>query len=138
MQWRHTIMNSDKIQYLTIKPRIMATNFWDRKGSLLVNFLPRGDTVSSAAYCEMLKKLLQSVQNKQRGMLTRGVCVLHDNACLHTARATQELLQSLKLEILAPPPQRPDLAPSDYHLFSKLKESLAGKTIRTMMRLKTR
>jgi hypothetical protein len=31
----------------------------------------------------------------------------------------------------------PDLAPSDYHLFSKLKESLAGKNFRTMMRFKT-
>jgi histone-lysine N-methyltransferase SETMAR len=76
----------------------------------------------------MLKKLLQSVQNKRRGMLMRGVCILHDNACLHTARATHELLQFFKLEVLAPPPQSPDLAPSDCHLFSKLKESLAGKT----------
>jgi hypothetical protein len=39
----------------------------------------------------------------------------------------QELLQSFKWEVLAHPPHSPDLAPSDYHLFSKLKESLAGK-----------
>jgi hypothetical protein len=40
----------------------------------------------------------------------------------------QELLQSLKWEVLAHPPHSPDFSPSDYHLFSKLKESLAGKT----------
>jgi hypothetical protein len=40
----------------------------------------------------------------------------------------QELLQSFKWEVLAHPPHSPDLAPSDYHLFSKLKESLALKT----------
>jgi hypothetical protein len=61
-------------------------------------------------------------------MLTRGVCLLHDNAHPHTARAMQELLQSFKWEVLAHPPHRPDLAPSNYHLFAKLKESLAGKT----------
>jgi histone-lysine N-methyltransferase SETMAR len=37
-------------------------------------------------------------------------------------------LQSFRWEVLAPPPQSPDLAPSDNHLFPKLKESLAGKS----------
>jgi histone-lysine N-methyltransferase SETMAR len=54
--------------------------------------------------------------------------LLHNNALPHTARATQELLQSFKWEILAHPPHSPDLAQSDYYLFSKLKESMAGKT----------
>jgi hypothetical protein len=31
-------------------------------------------------------------------------------------------------EVLAHPPHSPDLAPNDYNLLSKLKESLAGKT----------
>jgi hypothetical protein len=40
-----------------------------------------------------------------------------------------DLLQSLKWKVLAHPSHSPDLAPSNYHhLFSKLKESLAGKT----------
>jgi hypothetical protein len=41
---------------------------------------------------------------------------------------TQELLQSLKWDVFAHPSHSPDLAPSDYHLISKLKETLAGKT----------
>jgi hypothetical protein len=40
----------------------------------------------------------------------------------------RSLLQSFKWEVLAQPPHSPDLAPSDYHLFYKLKKSLAGKT----------
>jgi hypothetical protein len=102
--------------------KITATIFWDRKEPLLINFLPR-DTINIAAYCETLKKLNQAIPNKRRGMLTRGVCLLHDNTHPHTARARamQELLQSFKWEVLAHPP-------SDYHFFSKLKESLAGKT----------
>jgi hypothetical protein len=34
----------------------------------------------------------------------------------------------MKWEVLAHPSHSPDLATSDYHLFSKLKESLGGKT----------
>jgi histone-lysine N-methyltransferase SETMAR len=138
----HTLANSEKIQ----NRKIMATLFWDRKGPLLVNLLPRGDAINAAAYCETLKNLHWAIQNKRRGMLTRGVCLLHDNACPHSARSTQELLQSFKWEVLAHPPHKqellqsfkwevlahpphsPDLAPSNYHLFSKLKESLAGKS----------
>jgi hypothetical protein len=59
-------------------------------------------------------------------MLMRGVCLVDDNARQHTARAF--VLQSFKWEVLAHPPPRPNLAPSDYHLFYKLKESLVGKT----------
>jgi histone-lysine N-methyltransferase SETMAR len=108
--------------------KIMATIFWDRKGPLLVNFLVRGDTINAAAYCEMLEKLRWDIRNKRRGMLMRGVCLLHDNACPHTARVMQELLQSFKWEVLAHPPHSPDLTLSDYHFISKLKESLAGKS----------
>jgi hypothetical protein len=108
--------------------KIMPTIFWDRKGPLLFNSLPQGDTINAAACCEMLKKLCRAIQNKRRGMLTQGVCLLHYNACPHTACATQELLSSYKWEVLAHPPHSPDLWPNDYHLFFKLKESLAGKT----------
>jgi hypothetical protein len=54
-----------------------------------------------------------------------------DARSLLTARATQELLQSFKWEVLAHPPHtpdRPDLAPGDYHLVTTLKESPALKT----------
>jgi hypothetical protein len=82
--------------------KIMAAIFWDRKDPLLDNFLPRGDTINAAAYCEALKKLCRAIQNKWRGMLRRGVCLQHDNARPHTALATQDLLQSFKWEVSAP------------------------------------
>jgi histone-lysine N-methyltransferase SETMAR len=60
-------------------------------------------------------------------MLTRGVSLLHYNVRHHTARVSQELLTSFGWDIVAHPPYSPDLAPSDYHLFTKLKEFLGGK-----------
>ncbi|KAJ4432082.1 hypothetical protein ANN_20696 [Periplaneta americana] len=44
--------------------------FWDRKGILLIDFLPRGETVNADRYCETLRKLRCIIQNKRRGMLT--------------------------------------------------------------------
>ena len=35
----------------------MSMVFWERKGVLLVDFLLRGDTINSLAYCETLKKI---------------------------------------------------------------------------------
>ena len=43
---------------------------------------------------------------------------------LHTAAHTAETFRKLKFEVMAHPPYSPDLAPSDYHLFSPLKEAL--------------
>jgi histone-lysine N-methyltransferase SETMAR len=60
-------------------------------------------------------------------MLTCSVCLLHDNARAHTARATQQLLQSFNWEVLDHPAHSPDLAPSDFHLFLHVKKYLGGR-----------
>lgn len=60
-------------------------------------------------------------------MLTRGVSLLHDNARPHTARVTHDLLVRFGWDVINHPPYSPDLAPSDFHLFTKLKEFLGGK-----------
>ena len=47
---------------------------------------------------------------------------MHDNAPAHKALATQKKLDYLRFQCIDHPPYSPDLAPSDYHLFSGLKE----------------
>jgi hypothetical protein len=44
----HPFSNSEKIR--NVNEEIMATVFGDRKGPLLVDFLPRGDAINAAAY----------------------------------------------------------------------------------------
>jgi hypothetical protein len=46
------------------KWKIICTVFWDRQGVLLVVVLPQGTTITSAVYCETLKKLRRAIQNK--------------------------------------------------------------------------
>jgi hypothetical protein len=53
-------------------------------------------------------------------MLTKGVVLLHDNARPHTAACINALIKCFNWEIFNHPSYSPDLAPSDYHLFSKM------------------
>ncbi|GFV38422.1 uncharacterized protein TNCV_4393031 [Trichonephila clavipes] len=50
--------------------KVMCTVFRDRKGILLIDFLPRGERVNADPYSETLWKLRRAIQNKRRGMLT--------------------------------------------------------------------
>ena len=64
-------------------------------------------------------------------MLTKGVVLLHDNARPHTAARTNALIKLYNWEIFDHPPYSPDLAPRDYHLFSKMKVWLATQLFHT-------
>ena len=106
-------------------------------GPILEHYQDRGSIVNSARYSEMLiDRLKPEIRSKRRGQLSKGIVLLHDNACPHTATHTVETLQKLKFEALAHPPYSPDLAPSDYHLFGPLKEALRGHRFTTDQELK--
>jgi len=107
----------------------MASIFWDRKGILLVGFMPPGTTINAAAYSDTLTRLRRAIQNKRRGILSRGVCLLHDNARPHSAHVTTALLEKFKWDILDHPPYSLDLEPSGFNLFLHLKKHLAGKRL---------
>jgi transposase len=64
-------------------------------------------------------------------MLTKGVVLLHDNVRPHTAPHTHALIKLFNSEIFDHPPYSPDLAPSDYHLFIKMKVWLATQRFHT-------
>ncbi|KAJ4436006.1 hypothetical protein ANN_18630 [Periplaneta americana] len=64
---------------------------------------------------------------QRRGMLSHGIVLLHDNARPYTAAATRDLLEQFLWELFDHLLYSPDLASSDFHLFTKLKEFLSGK-----------
>lgn len=127
-QWMHphSPNKPKKFKQTFSNRKRMATVFWDRRGVLLVDFMPPGHTINSEVYCETLKNLRRAIQNKRRGQLTRGIVLLHDNARPHTAARTAALLNDFQWEVFNHPPYSPDLAPSDYHLFPKMKVWLGG------------
>lgn len=105
----------------------MATVFWDRDGILLIKWLPEGHTVTGNYYVQVLTELREKIKSERRGKLTHGVWILHDNARAHTCQQTTKAIHDLGFRQLPHPPYSPDLAPSDYWLFSKMKEPLRGK-----------
>ena len=62
-----------KVQASIFIRKIIATVFWDRKGILLIDFVERGVTINANAYCETVRKLRRTIQNKRRGMLSSGI-----------------------------------------------------------------
>jgi len=110
----------------------MLTLFWDEQGVILEHYMPRGSTVNSAMYADLLKNHLRpAIQSKRRGLLSTGVLLQHDNARPHTARSTVGTIQDLSFECLPQLPCSPDLTPSDFHVFGPLKEAMGGKSFRS-------
>ncbi|GBP22177.1 Mariner Mos1 transposase [Eumeta japonica] len=64
-------------------------------------------------------RLKQEAEKKRPELINReGVVFHHDDARLHTSLATQQILREFDWEVLMRSPYGPDLAPSDFHLFS--------------------
>ena len=100
----------------------------DWKGVIFFELLSLNRTINSAVYCEQLDKLSVALQQKRPELVNREVIVFrHDNARPHTALTSREKLLQLGWEALPHPPYSPDLAPSDFHLFRSLQNSLNGK-----------
>ncbi|GBM26652.1 Histone-lysine N-methyltransferase SETMAR [Araneus ventricosus] len=76
---------------------------------------------------QTLRKLRQAIQNRRRGMLSGGIVLVHDNSRPHTALKLKNCWINLNGVIFDHPPYIPDLAPSDFHLFRKLKDFLGCK-----------
>jgi histone-lysine N-methyltransferase SETMAR len=68
-----------------------------------------------------LKKIFKTVRNENHAVLQQ------DNSTPHTSARTREAIKRLSFSLLPHPQYSPDLAPSDLHLFPKLKEHLRGQ-----------
>jgi histone-lysine N-methyltransferase SETMAR len=79
----------------------------------------------------MLNKLRRLIQNKWHRKLTKGIILLLDKAWPHTMACPNALIKLFNWENFDHPPYSPDLALSDYHLFTKMKVWLATQHFHT-------
>ena len=107
--------------------KMMLTAFFYRRGLLMADFLPRGQTINGNYYATLLLRLREEIKSKRRGRLTRGIRLLHDNASVHTCNVAQAAIAECGFQPINHPAYSPDVAPSDYFLFSDLKRHLRGK-----------
>lgn len=87
----------------------MASVFCDAEGIIMVDYLEKGVTITGS-YAEQIITLFHK-----------------DNALAHNATVALATVQEAGFELVEHPPYSPDLAPSDFFLFSRLKEHLLRK-----------
>ena len=92
----------------------------------MIDYLEKGRTINGAYYTGELRRLRQAIARKRRGKLTCSVLLLHDNVPAHTSQVAMTALTECGFEILPHPSYSPDMAPSDFCLFPKLKSHLCG------------
>ena len=63
--------------------------------------------------------------------ILKNPIILHDNASSYTAVAVTNFVRCWEWEILEHPTYSPDMSPSDYYLFAKVKEPQRGSRYNT-------
>ena len=104
----------------------MLCVWWDQDGIVYFELLQPGETVNTARYQQQLISLQRALDEKRPIWRERHnkLILLHDNAPSHTAEAVKNTIEEFQWETLPHPAYSPDLAPSDYHLFSTLENAL--------------
>ncbi|KAK6733083.1 hypothetical protein RB195_017070 [Necator americanus] len=107
----------------------MRCIWWSVHGIEYWDMLAQGFTVTADVYIEQLKNLKTNLENARPHQ--REVYFQHDNVRPHIARTTKAKLTNFGWTILPHSPYSPDLAPSDYYLFSYLQRHLDGQDFQT-------
>ena len=124
--------------------KTMMTLFHDAYGVLLVEFLPRGETINTDYYCTILSCLKERIRRKRPGLWERDqegnhVFWLHqDNATPHTLNITIAFFGENGINLVPHPPYSPDLALCDFAIFPYLKKQLRGTKFATIEEVQNR
>ncbi|UYV67646.1 hypothetical protein LAZ67_5001447 [Cordylochernes scorpioides] len=96
--------------------KTMIIVFFDIRGIVHCEFVPQGQTVNSAFYLEVLRRLKRRIA-RVRTDIKDTVKLHHDNATSHTAFIITNFLARSNTPVIPHPPYSPDLAPCDFFLF---------------------
>jgi histone-lysine N-methyltransferase SETMAR len=114
MEWRYSgSPHPKKIRGQKSTRKILVSIFEDQDGILLIDFLPKGQTVN-AEYLIPAGAVGHFEGKTPRGH--QAGFVLARQCPSHRALATHKELAYLGFHFLDHPPYSPDLDPSDYHL----------------------
>jgi len=69
MAWRHS--GSPRPKKFRVQ-KVLASIFWDQDGILLIDYLPKGQTVNAEYYVSLLVQLKDILKEKRRGNVTKG------------------------------------------------------------------
>ena len=117
--------------------KTMVTIFWGVNGPVAVEILPTGQKWTAEYFIGTVVPQIVESDAYQRSRAQKQRFVLHmDNAPIHTADTVKTCLAMYNIVLAPHPPYSPDLAPSDFYLFGKLKELARGCEFETVEDIK--
>ena len=126
-QWKHPgSPPPKKAKPVPSAKKVMASVFWDADSILLIDYLQKRQTINGTYYASLLTQLRVKIKIKRRGKLAKDVLFHHDNAPVHKSVIAMAAIHDCGFKLIEHPPYSPDLAPSDFHLFPKLKTAISG------------
>ena len=75
--------------------KVMTTVFWDAKGVIMLDFLPKRSTVNKVNYANLLDQLRTAIREKRRGKLLNGVLLQQDNARVRTCEVAINAVETV-------------------------------------------
>ncbi|UYV65117.1 DPYD [Cordylochernes scorpioides] len=109
--------------------KAMLCVWWDQTGVVYFKLLKPGETVNTSRYEQQMHSLREAL-NEIRPELRENhnkLILQHDNAPAHNATVVKNTIKDLGWELLPHRPYSPELAPSDYHLFTSLGHALKNQ-----------
>ena len=131
------LATTKKSTSLSLKCEGDVDSFFDWKGIVHHEFVPRGEAVNKEFYLKVMKRLREAVGRKRPETGTNKTWMLHhDNAPPHASLLILEFLANQETIVVPQPPYSPDLPPADFFLFPKLKSTLKGRQFQTVEEIK--
>ncbi len=115
----------------------MILTFFDSKGLIYYEFVQRPQTVNQQLFRAVFRRFDLAHARRRPHTSVRGRKFIHmDNAPSHNATLTINLIRQLSWTRLPHPAYSPDLAPSDFWLYSRLKKEIRGVRFPSLEALK--
>ena len=85
----------------------MATVFWDTKGVIMLDFLPKTSTITGVYYANLLDQLRTAIVDKRQGKPSNSL-LQEDNARVHTCKVAMDAVERNRYKLIPHPAYWPD------------------------------
>ncbi len=116
--------------------KVMLIAFFDIHGMVYQHYTPRGQTINSVYYTEVLSTFLKHLAKKRPEKVVNSWLLHQDNVRPHVSAVTMDFMAKKGIEVLEHAPYSPDLAPCYFFFFPALKSDLAGRSFADEKELK--
>ena len=107
--------------------------FFDSTGTIYMHWVLTGQTVNKEYYVEVLREFRKRFRRKRPALFKSGQWHFHqNNAPVYNSILVTDYLTKMSIKTVPPPPYSPDVTPSDFWLFRKLRGCRRCETIEEM------